>query len=354
MTKKQIWSIIILIFILLSGVVSFGIYRFSQKFSKIIQENQIKQHQYDPENLFSDQKVIELCYALKAGDLNKADELLKQGVDINFKGKDGMTPFLWLFKFSGLRDENIMKKSFQWLVKHKADPTVIYAAPLKEGYHVRAHYTVFHIAAENSNIFYLKTLLKSGLIKDIDLELPENANPTALLQADLSDRFENFKLLLDYGADPNKIIKLAVDRPTLNIVEGNMSWRFAYELLKRGANFNTNMRDGKSEIVRVIEDIVFVPSVSLNYRGVDYRQKCVEFLENHGVKDIHPDMPDDEKYVKENGKYQLYILEKEGDKAGQWVKFEESSKYETPLTEEERKKGREEEDKYYEGLRYKR
>ena len=345
MTKKQTWSIFILIFVFLGGI-SFSVYRFSQKFSKLIQENQIKQHQYDPENLFSDQKVIDLCYALKSGDLKKADELLKQGVNINFKGKNGMTPFLWLFKFSGLRDENIMKKSFQWLVEHKADPTVIYH------WKGNAYLTVFHTAAKHPDIFYLKTLLESGLIKDIDLELPENAHPTALLQAELADRFENFKLLLDYGADPNKIIKLAVDRPTLNIVEGNMSWRFAYELLKRGANFNTNMRDGKSEIVRVIEDIVFVPSVSLNYRGVDYRQKCVEFLENHGVKDIHPDMPDDEKYVKENGKYQLYILEKKGDKAGQWVKFEESSKYETPLTEEERKKGREEEEEYYRDLRH--
>ncbi len=349
MTKKQIWSIIILIFILLSGVVSFGIYRFSQKFSKIIQENQIKQHQYDPENLFSDQKVIELCYALKAGDLKKADELLKQGVDINFKGKDGMTPFLWLFKFSGLRDENIMKKSFQWLVKHKADPTVIYH------WKGNAYYTVFHIAAENSDIFYLKTLLDSGLIKDIDMELPENANPTALLQAELAGRFENFKLLLDYGANPSKIIGEGNSATTtLELSSGNMGWRFAYELLKRGADFKFfPMADGKVSIVEnAIEGFTFVPSVSLNYRGVDYRQKCVEFLENHGVKDIHPDMPDDEKYVKENGKYQLYILEKEGDKAGQWVKFEESSKYETPLTEEERKRGREEEEEYYSNLRH--
>jgi hypothetical protein len=106
-----------------------------------------------------------------------------------------------------------------------------------------------------------------------------------------------------------------------------MSWQFAYELLKRGANFNTNMRDGQPEIVRVIEEIIFHPSVSLNYRGVDYRQKCVEYLENHSVPKIHPWMPEDEKYEKENGKYQLYILEKDGDKKGQWVKFEESSRY---------------------------
>ena len=341
--NKKVFTLIILpitLFVLI------GIYHVSKKISKTVQDIQVRQHQYDPENLFSDQKVIKLCYALKAGDLNKADELLKEGVDINTVGKDGMTPFLWLFKFSGLYDEDIMKKSFQWLVEHKADPTVVYH------WKGNAYYTVFHLSAENPDIFYLKTLLESGLIKDIDMELPENANPTALLQANISDRFENFKMLLDYGADPNKIIKLGVDRATLNIAEGNMSWRFAYELLKRGANFNTNMRDGKPEIVRVIEDVVFVPSVSLNYRGVDYRQKCVEFLEEHGVKNIHPDMPDDEKYVKENGKYQLYILEKEGEKAGQWVKFEESSKYETPLTEEERKKGREEEEEYYRSLRY--
>ena len=324
----------IIILTLIALVVSIGLFKLYQLSKNIVnftQEWQEEREQYNPENLFSDQKVVELCYASKEGDLNKMDQLLKQGVDINAEGKDGMTPFLWLVEFSGLRNDDIMKKSFQWFVDHKADPVRVYH------WNGNAYYTVFHTVAKSPDIFYLKTILESGLIKDIDAELPENSHPTALLQAELSDQFENFKLLLDYGADMDKKIG-EFKRATINIVEGNMSWQFAYELLKRGANFNTNMRDGQSEIVRVIEDIVFRPSVSLNFRGADYRQKCVEYLENHGVKDIHPWMPEDEKYIKENGKYQLYINEKyywneETKKMDQvsdedrWVKFEDSYKY---------------------------
>jgi hypothetical protein len=318
-------TIIIIIASTIAGI-SWGMLKISKKVINIGKKIETESHLYNPENFFPDQKIVELCYAVKKGDIEKMEELVKLGVDINTIGKDGMTPFLWTIKFSKIRDIEIIKKDFKWFVEHKADPTKIYDASLQQGYSIRAHYTVFHTVAKSSDSFYLKTLLESNLIKNIDVELPENSHPTALLQAELSDQFENFKLLLDYGADKDKKIG-KFKKATLNIVEGNMSWQFAYEILKRGANFNTNMRGGQSEIVRVIEDIVFHPSVSLNYRGADYRQKCVEYLENHGVPKIHPDMPADEKYEKENGKYQLYILEKEGEKKEQWVKFEDSSRY---------------------------
>jgi len=326
----------ILVIILTIIVISFlGIkgYQFTKGLIQSYQKFESESHFYDPENFFADQKVVELCQASKIGDIAKMDDLVRQGVNINTVGKNGMTPFLWAIRFSGIHNSDILKKVFQWFVDHRANPVVVYH------WKGNAYYTVFHTTAESPDIFYLKTLLESGLIKDIDMELPENANPTALLQAELSDRFDNFKLLLDYGADINKEIgEDNLKDATLNLVEGNMSWHFAYELLKRGANFNTNMRDGKSEIVRIIEDIVFRPSVSLNYRGVDWRQKCVEFLEKHGVPKIHPWMPDDEKYVKENGKYQLYINEKyhfnketrkmeQVSNEDKWVKFEESYKY---------------------------
>jgi hypothetical protein len=328
--------ILIVVVIILGSIIVIKGYNMSQKITKSYEKYQKEIHFYDPENLFQDQEVIDLCLAAKSGDLAVMDNLLKQGININTKGKDDMTPFLWFIKFSHLHNTDVLKKGFKWFIKNGADPLVIYDAPLKQGYTLRAHYTVFHTVAESPDIFYLKTILESGLVKDVDIELPEDSHPTALLQAELSDQFENFKLLLDYGADMNKKIG-KFKYSTLGLCSGNMSWQFAHELLEREVDFMVEMRDNKPDIIRTIEDIVFRPSVSLNYRGIDYRQKCVEFLENHEVKNIHPWMPEDEKYAKENGKYQLYINEKyklnsETKKLDQvmnedkWVRFEDSYK----------------------------
>ena len=318
--KQMKKTITIIVIVGIIGIISWGTFNVSKKVINISKKIGTENHLYDPENFFSDQKIVELCYAAKKGDTERMKELVKSGVDINAVGKDGMTPFLWTFYFSKLHDTEVIKKDFKWFVEHKADPVKIYH------WKGNAYYTVFHLAAKSPEMFYLKTLLKSGLVKDIDAELPENSNPTALLQAELSDQFENFKLLLDHGADKDKKIG-KFERSTLGLCSGNMSWQFAYELLKRGTNFMVEIQNNKPDIVWAIEGLTFHPSVSLNYRGVDYRQKCVEYLEDHGVSKIHPDMPADEKYEKENGKYQLYILEKEGEKKGQWVKFEESSRY---------------------------
>ena len=319
----------VLLTTILIGVITLlivGTFKIVKTIVKINNNLKIEAHLNDPDKFFQDQKVVELCQATERGDIETMDRLIKEGIDINTVGKDGMTPFLWLIKFSKPKDENILKKSFVWFVEHKADPLKVYH------WKGNAYYTVFHLTAKSPDIFYLKTLLESGLVKDIDAELPENANPTALLQAELSDRFENFKLLLDYGADVDKKIG-EFKRSTLGLCSGNMSWQFAYELLKRGVNFMVEMQDNKPDIVWTIEGLTFRPSVSLNYRGADYREKCVEYLENHGVPKIHPWMPEDEKYIKENGKYQLYINENYDSKTktvqgeDRWVKFEESSKY---------------------------
>lgn len=344
-TMKKSIIIIVVALLVIVGVTGVLYYKVNKYFTKLQIVTEEKRHQYDAEKMFQDQQVIEFCNAAEKGDIVKMDELLKKGVGINTEGKSGITPFLWLLKYSKIKDEKIMKKSFNYFVDKKANPLKLYH------WKGNAYYTVLHFVSTLKDSYYLKTLLKSGVIKNIDFELPENSDPTPLLQAYLSDRFENFKILLDYGADMNK--ETGIDDTPITVVAGNFGWRFAYELLQRGADYKVGIQNDKIDMVGAIEGLTYHPSAPLNYYGIDYRQKCVEFLEDKGYE-IYPDMPAAEKYIKENGKYVLYVNEKYnkdgkivGDKDN-WVLFEESSRYEKPMTKEDREKAEKEEGAIYE------
>ncbi len=72
-------------------------------------------HQKPLPEVFSDEKVIALTTAAMNGDTAEIDRLVKEGVDVNTIGKEGVTPLLytqWSNNFRG----------FLRLLEHKADP----------------------------------------------------------------------------------------------------------------------------------------------------------------------------------------------------------------------------------------
>ncbi|MFO7901084.1 MAG: hypothetical protein R6U98_00350, partial [Pirellulaceae bacterium] len=50
---------------------------------------------WSPSRFFDDPKVVELCYAMERSDLPAVEKLFDEGVDINTRGKNGMTPLMW-------------------------------------------------------------------------------------------------------------------------------------------------------------------------------------------------------------------------------------------------------------------
>jgi ankyrin repeat protein len=319
--------IIIVIIASTIAVISWGTLKVSKKIVNISKQIELEKHRYDPEKMFTDQKVIELCYAAKEGNIKKMNELFEGGVDINTEGQAGITPFLWLVKFSELGDEEIMKKSFKYFVDNNADPLKIYNGYSNVEYIVEESDTVLHFIAANLSEEYLKILLEANFLKSVDVELSGATLPTPILRAYFANRFNNFVILLNYGANVNYKAHGVIENVLLDIVSVNYSWNYTYELLKKEVNYMSSTRYGKPSVIWAIENYSYTPSFAIESQNTDYRQKCVEYLEDHGVPKIHPDMPADEKYEKENGKYQLYILEKEGEKKEQWVKFEDSSRY---------------------------
>jgi len=228
------------------------------------------------DEVFSDPQAIELCKAIQTGNTEKIDQLLKEGIDINTVGRDGLNPLLWLFLKNGETENK--KISFKHLLKKGADPLEIYT-PL--------NLTLFHLTAGYADPDYLKMILETDPNIDINLEIKDQMFSTPLLQALAAHQYANFKLLLDHGANIEK--KRWNGNTPLMMSAGNGTWKFAYLLLQRNADYNY----AKNRLLWTLENLVYHPSVSIEIDGTDYRQKVIDFLREKGVE-VNPWMPEDE------------------------------------------------------------
>ena len=304
-------------------IIVFGVYR-------------VYTSKYLAKTYFDDPKVIALCNATKKGDTDKVNELLNAGVNINTTGKDNFTPLSWLFYTQKQRNNPKVKIGFKHLLEKGADPS--------QGENEKL-WPVFHATARYEDPIYLKMILEKG-IENIDMEMKNDSSPTPLLQAMMAGRFENFKMLLDYGADIEW--QGAFGRTPLTEVGSSDGWRYSWLLLQRGADYTINTEGSKNEpnIISVLEGIMYHPSGGFDAEP-DYRQLVIEFLREKGVE-VSPWMPEDEKYVLKSEekinqlkvdqqvgnrlnelKSELYIFEKvDGSDKKQWVKFKDSTRYE--------------------------
>jgi len=131
-------------------------------------------------------------------------------------------------------------------------------------------------AAQFKNDSFLKLLIKYG--GDVDLYNEGESNmPYPLFNAIASNRYENFKSLLDDGANSN-VVTLS-ERTPLLFAASTASWKMTMQLLNAGANFNYTSSRG----------IGVIPSIERNGGGTQgengqWRRKVVEFLESNGME----------------------------------------------------------------------
>lgn len=258
---------------------------------------------------FDDRKVISLCKASAKGDTEQMDKLLGDGVDLNAVGNNGYNPLAWLFLTQSESPEK--RKSFTYLLENGADPI----HPIREN-----RRTLLHYLAEYEDPWYLKQVLENG-VDNIDVEIKNEIFPTPLLQAKSSGRYENFVMLLAYGAN----IEWRGGESPLTTIVSSDGYRYAWLLLQRGADYSVDSavgtgNGGTPDLIVVIEGITYRPSVALKYGEEDIREKVIEFLREKGVE-VNPYMPEDEEYRLEGGKKVLYIHKNDGE----WVRYLELS-----------------------------
>lgn len=341
-TKKIILKIFLGIVaiagVVLIGAVGYIFYQMYDYFKEHIymnpQERQEYIHRFDADRYFTDQKVVEFCNAIKDNDFQKTDELLKQGVDVNYQGEGGITPALWLLRKTDEGEQK--KKGLKYLLEKGANPIILYHTK------TRGDQTVLHTVAQHRDSDYLKMVLESGNLKkeDVDFELPNTAQPTAILLSVYSERFKNLKMLLDFEANKNYIVQADPDEPNLTNETALLNlWKYTYELLTRGSDYDYALNHGLRRAIEKGYDATW----QIESRGVDYHLKSWQFLKDKGIN-LKLNLWPNQKYVVENGKYVLYVNEsttsdgkKIEGKEDKWIKYKDSSLYKN-LSEENKKK----------------
>lgn len=218
----------------------------------------------DPAIHFTDPKVIALCKATIDGDLAAIDQLVAKGVNVNARGKQGMTPLV--FSMVGAN-----KAGLRRLMQHGADPNL-----QKDNKRSFMFY-----AARADDVDYLEMGLRFG--GDPDLRGP--SQQTLLFetaQKNTSQAIKMLQILLDHGADINALSHpKGIHENAAMAAAGINQYESALFLLEKGINYKHANKAGYT-IVRSLESngIGYNPG----YEGYDARTKVAQFLIDKGIE----------------------------------------------------------------------
>jgi len=260
------------IFLSIFGFLTIGILLYGLNYYRISQPTR------SVSEYFEDPQVQKLVLATAKGDISAMDRAVAAGADVNAIGKENMTPLLWSFgMFKAPHQERASyQNGFQYLLNLGADPVI------PENEYDR---TMLSVSAMYPNSFFLKAILQADI--DIDFIHDDYHRPTATRTAIFADQFENFKILIDAGADVD--FAYTDDRPLINFTTINNRWEFCYYLLQKGADYSLKGKDVEQiSIVRSLESFRYSPPTD---GRIDYREKVIEFLRNEGIE-VNPWYPE--------------------------------------------------------------
>lgn len=226
----------------------------------------IKDHGLSAREYFKDEAVVSLVRAAYRGDVVEVRKLVNSGVNVNYVGKDNVTPLYWLITESGYANIDAFKE----LLKSGANP--IYDKH-------KSGRSALLIAARRPSSEYLMAIIESGA--DINhYHINEPTDPTAIFHALQMHRYENLKLLIKHGAN----IESKNDAGRTPILEASMihDWQGVYILLVNGADYNTKDDFGDKFNNNVLSNLE-VGGYCDKGKEIDYRKKVVEFLRSKGV-----------------------------------------------------------------------
>jgi ankyrin repeat protein len=200
---------------------------------------------------------LALAEAAARGEIAAAAKLTAAGVDINARGKEGMTPLLCaMIKRS--------KVGFKFLLEHGANPNL----QLQNGE------SVMSLAAMHEDADYLKLALAHG--GDPNLVDPESAT-TPVFDTIRAIRVENLKILIGARVDLN--FRDRTGTTPLIMAANTIRNDMAYLMLVARADPAITNRWGKSIVDRVKED-----NVDPKHELYQWREKVIELLKAKGVE----------------------------------------------------------------------
>ena len=204
---------------------------------------------------FEDPAVARLVEAALDGQTQEVQTLVKQGVDVNYVGKDGIMPLFWVMIS---RSTTGMKQ----LLNVGADINVKMT---------RRRVSAVNLAAGADDPKFLKILLEHG---GGDLDLANVDGDSPLQVAAVQGRFENVKLLLKYGADIHLIGGITGSSTAAETAVSLNRYAIAVYMLEQGYNHNLQYLARLSESGSIDPD-------SDQYQ---WKLKLHEILKQRGVK----------------------------------------------------------------------
>jgi len=276
---------------------------------------------------FRDELVQQLCVAARKGQLKKIDKLIELGANINYQGKDGMTPLIWLMISTSHNRRS--KKSFAHLLqKTDIDIDLSLTTPILTPIIYETGYNLFKFAALAKDDDYLEMILK--YYKPTGKELDFNSTCSTLKEVASTNNLERFEMLLNYDKTDLSLMNEAGKNTMTRVNIGGDSWPFVYYSLVNGSDYmNANELYGESQTKKPylfwsIEDYPGDnPANILSCcKGIDYRQKVIDWLKKEkGIK-LKPWMPEDEKYIKKDGENVLFVK-----RNGKWKEYKKTLEY---------------------------
>lgn len=212
-----------------------------------------------PDDLFRDSGAKHLAQAAQLGRTAEINALIAKGVNVNARGKFGVTPLL-----SAWQSDN--RAGFAALLDHGANPNVIW----------RTGDSMMNVIASSRDSDLLKLALKHG--GNPNLVAP-NSGETPLLAAivaSLSNGNANIPLLIKAGANLN--YRTPDSRRTPLMVAVTLGqFDAAEELLRAGADYR--IKNGYGQDIR--DSIIACSTHNMPKAQLKARRQVVDFLKRH-------------------------------------------------------------------------
>ncbi|MGL1050604.1 ankyrin repeat domain-containing protein [Vibrio vulnificus] len=174
-------------------------------------------------DLFFDAKMVSLLHAIQRKDSAAAKAMLAQGVELNVRGEEGITPLLWLIMQKDL-------SAVELALQLGADP----------------------------NFPAMIEINRTG---------PKPAQPLAIIAGDGDNKL--FRLLLNYGASPNSRDD-STGHPALFRCIGHDNWQQFTWLLENGVDINATDNSNDNAALYASSLLKFDFVVKLLELGIDY------------------------------------------------------------------------------------
>lgn len=200
---------------------------------------------------FPDEKAAELALAASRGHVSEIENLVENGVNVNYQGYKNITPLIWALFFKN-------SKGVKKLLELGANPDLCAQ---------KSVYPVI-IAAKFSDARFLRLILSHAA----NIDVVDYQGWSALLVAASEDKIENIKLLLHYGADINSHSDYGRNAAMVSATFGYFD--LVYFFLDSGLSYN----------LKGVARAVDVRKISKDSKQLIWKEKSIILLKKKGIK----------------------------------------------------------------------